>query len=263
MAKDKIAFAICIVLCYNILIKGGDFLAVVLVTGGSRGIGKAVCEKFAEEGYTVAVNFEKNEEAAKKVAEKIGGKPYKADVSSYTEVCEMFDKIEKELGEVEILINNAGISTFGLFQDCSDEEWERIFGVNVKGVFNCSKRAVGKMLSKQKGSIVNISSIWGVTGASCESHYSATKAAIIGYTKALAKELGPSGIRVNCVAPGAVETEMNARFSKEDMAAVVEETALGYIAKPKEIAEAVFFAASEKASYMTGAVLNVNGGSVI
>ncbi len=238
-------------------------MGTVLVTGGSRGIGKAICEKFAAEGYTVAVNFEKSEAAAKELAEKIGGKAYKADVSNYAEVSAMFDKIESELGEVEILINNAGISTFGLFQDCSDEEWERIFGVNVKGVFNCSKRAVGNMLKKQKGSIVNISSIWGVTGASCESHYSATKAAIIGYTKALAKELGPSKIRVNCVAPGAVETEMNARFTPEDMQAVAEEAALGYIAKPCEIAEAVFFAAGEKASYMTGAVLNVNGGSVI
>ena len=236
---------------------------VVLVTGGSRGIGKAICEKFAEEGYSVAVNYEKSEEKAKALAEKIGGKAYCADVSDYNAVCGMFDKIESELGEVSVLINNAAISTFGLFQDCSDEEWERIFGVNVKGVFNCSKRAIGNMLKNQSGSIVNISSIWGVTGGSCECHYSATKAAVIGYTKAMAKELGPSGIRVNCVAPGAVDTEMNARFSKEDLEAVAEESALGYIGKPEEIAEAVLFAASEKASYMTGAVINVNGGSVI
>ena len=236
---------------------------VVLVTGGSRGIGKAICEKFAAEGYFVAINFEKSEEKAKALAEKIGGKAFCADVSDYNAVSGMFDEIEKEMGEVSVLINNAAISTFGLFQDCSDEEWERIFGVNVKGVFNCSKRAIGNMLKNQSGSIVNISSIWGVTGGSCECHYSATKAAVIGYTKAMAKELGPSGIRVNCVAPGAVDTEMNARFSKEDLEAVAEESALGYIGKPEEIAEAVFFAASEKASYMTGAVLNVNGGSVI
>ena len=221
---------------------------VVLVTGGSRGIGKAICEKFAAEGYAVAVNFEKSEEKAKALAEKIGGKAFCADVSDYNAVCGMFDEIEKEMGEVSVLINNAAISTFGLFQDCSDEEWERIFGVNVKGVFNCSKRAVGNMLKTQSGSIVNISSIWGVTGASCECHYSAAKAAVIGYTKAMAKELGPSGIRVNCIAPGAVDTDMNARFSKEDMEAVAEESALGYIGKPEEIAEAVFFAASEKAS---------------
>ena len=240
------------------------FLAkVVLVTGGSRGIGKAVCEKFAAEGYTVAVNYEKSREKAESLAEKIGGKAYCADVSDYCAVCSMFDKIEAELGEVSVLVNNAAISTFGLFQDCTDEEWERIFGVNVKGVFNCSKRAVGNMLKNQSGSIVNISSIWGVTGGSCECHYSATKAAVIGYTKAMAKELGPSGIRINCIAPGAVDTDMNARFTKEDLEAVAEESALGYIGKPEEIAEAVFFAASEKASYMTGAVINVNGGSVI
>ena len=253
-------------LCYyiNVLSGGGGFLAkVVLVTGGSRGIGKAVCEKFAAEGYTVAVNYEKSREKAESLAEKIGGKAYCADVSDYCAVCSMFDKIEAELGEVSVLVNNAAISTFGLFQDCTDEEWERIFGVNVKGVFNCSKRAVGNMLKNQSGSIVNISSIWGVTGGSCECHYSATKAAVIGYTKAMAKELGPSGIRVNCIAPGAVDTEMNARFTKEDLEAVAEESALGYIGKPEEIAEAVFFAASEKASYMTGAVINVNGGSVI
>lgn len=245
-------------------IREGDFLKkVVLVTGGSRGIGKAICEKFAAEGYLVAINYEKSEEKANALAEKIGGKAYKADVSDSKAVNEMFDLIEKELGEVSVLINNAAISTYGLFQDCSDEEWEHIFGVNVKGVFNCSKRAVGNMIKNQSGSIVNISSIWGVTGGSCECHYSATKAAVIGYTKAMAKELGASGIRVNCVAPGAVDTEMNARFTEEELADVAEESALGYIGKPDEIAEAVYFVASEKASYMTGAVINVNGGSVI
>ena len=147
--------------------------------------------------------------------------------------------------------------------DCSDEEWEKIFGVNVKGVFNCCKRALGNMLGKQHGSIVNISSIWGVTGGSCECHYSATKAAIIGYTKSMAKELGPSGIRVNCVAPGAVRTKMNAHLSEEDWQVLLEETPVGHIGTPEEIAEAVAFLAGEKASYITGAVLNVNGGSVI
>ena len=236
---------------------------VVLVTGGSRGIGKAICEKFAEEGYTVAVNYEKSEEKANLLAEKIGGRAYLADVSNYEEVSSMFDKIERELGNVDILINNAAISVVGVFQDCTDEEWERIFGVNVKGVFNCCKRAVGNMLKKQSGSIVNISSIWGVTGGSCECHYSATKAAVIGYTKAMAKELGPSGIRVNCVAPGAVDTDMNAHLSKEDWEEIEEETPLCKTGSADEIAEAVYFAASEKASYMTGAVLNVNGGMVI
>ncbi len=236
---------------------------VVLVTGGSRGIGAAVCRKFAAEGYTVAINYEKSEEKAKALADEIGGRAFRADVSDYAEVSKMFSEIEAQLGGVNVLVNNAAVSVVGLFQDMTDGEWERLFGVNVKGVFNCAKRAVGNMLGEQAGSIVNLSSMWGVTGGSCEAHYSAAKAAVIGYTKALAKELGPSGIRVNCVAPGTVATEMNAHLSKEDLDALAEETPLGRIGTPEEIAEAVFFLASEKASFITGEVLNVNGGFVI
>lgn len=236
---------------------------VVLVTGGSRGIGAAVCRKFAAEGYTVAINYEKSEEKAKALADEIGGRAFRADVSDYAEVSKMFSEIEEQLGGVNVLVNNAAVSVVGLFQDMTDGEWERLFGVNVKGVFNCAKRAVGNMLGEQAGSIVNLSSMWGVTGGSCEAHYSAAKAAVIGYTKALAKELGPSGIRVNCVAPGTVATEMNAHLSKEDLDALAEETPLGRIGTPEEIAEAVFFLASEKASFITGEVLNVNGGFVI
>ena len=236
---------------------------VVLVTGGSRGIGAAVCRKFAAEGYTVAINYEKSEEKAKALADEIGGRAFRADVSDYAEVSKMFDEIEAQLGGVNVLVNNAAVSVVGLFQDMTDGEWERLFGVNVKGVFNCAKRAVGNMLGEQAGSIVNLSSMWGVTGGSCEAHYSAAKAAVIGYTKALAKELGPSGIRVNCVAPGTVATEMNAHLSKEDLDALAEETPLGRIGTPEEIAEAVFFLASEKASFITGEVLNINGGFVI
>lgn len=236
---------------------------VVLVTGGSRGIGAAVCRKFAAEGYTVAINYEKSEEKAKALADEIGGRAFRADVSDYAEVSKMFSEIEAQLGGVNVLVNNAAVSVVGLFQDMTDGEWERLFGVNVKGVFNCAKRAVGNMLGEQAGSIVNLSSMWGVTGGSCEAHYSAAKAAVIGYTKALAKELGPSGIRVNCVAPGTVATEMNAHLSKEDLDALAEETPLGRIGTPEEIAEAVFFLASEKASFITGEVLNINGGFVI
>lgn len=236
---------------------------VVLVTGGSRGIGAAVCRKFASEGYLVAVNYEKNQDAAEKLAAEIGGRAYCADVSDENAVSTMFDRVEAELGEVSVLVNNAGISVTGLFQDCSEVEWQRLFGVNVGGVFHCTKRALGAMLRKQSGAIVNLSSIWGVTGASCETHYSATKAAVIGYTKALAKELAPSGIRVNAVAPGAVDTDMNAHLTKEDWDAFLEEVPLGTVGKPEEIASAVFYLASEEASYITGAVLNVNGGTVI
>ena len=255
-------------MCYYIKVKikvrfGGDTVAVALVTGGSRGIGAAICRRLAAEGYTVAVNYQKSAAAAEALAAEIGGRAYRADVSRFDEVCAMFDAAERELGAVEVLVNNAAISVVGVFQDCSDEEWERIFGVNVKGVFNCCKRAMGNMLGKQRGSIVNISSIWGVTGGSCECHYSAAKAAVIGYTKSMAKELGPSGIRVNCVAPGAVKTEMNAHLSEEDWQALLEETPVGHIGASEEIAEAVAFLAGEKASYITGAVLNVNGGLVI
>lgn len=238
-------------------------MAVALVTGGSRGIGEAICRRLALDGYTVAVNYQKSAERAEALAAEIGGKAYCTDVSDYGEVCKMFSEIERELGAPEILVNNAAISVVGVFQDCTDEEWERIFGVNVKGVFNCCKRAIGNMLNKQCGSIVNISSIWGITGGSCECHYSAAKAAVIGYTKSMAKELGPSGIRVNCVAPGAVRTEMNAHLSEEDWQVLLEETPVGHIGTPEEVAEAVAFLAGEKASYITGAVLNVNGGSVI
>lgn len=238
-------------------------MAVALVTGGSRGIGEAICRKLAEDGYTVAVNYCKSAEKAELLAEEIGGKAYCADVSHYDEVCDMFTAVERELGPVEILVNNAAISVVGVFQDCTDEEWERIFGVNVKGVFNCCKRCIGNMLNEQKGSIVNISSIWGVTGGSCECHYSAAKAAVIGYTKSMAKELGLSGIRVNCVAPGAVKTEMNAHLSEEDWNCIAEETPIGHIGTPEEVANAVAFLAQDCASYITGAVLNVNGGSVI
>ena len=238
-------------------------MAVALVTGGSRGIGEAICRRLADEGYTVAVNYKNSAEKAEALAAEIGGRAYRADVSQYDEVCAMFDSVERELGPVEVLVNNAAISVVGVFQDCTDEEWEKIFGVNVKGVFNCCKCALSNMLNKQHGSIVNISSIWGVTGGSCECHYSAAKAAVIGYTKSMAKELGPSGIRVNCVAPGAVKTDMNAHLSKEDWDGIIEETPVGRIGAPEDIAEAVAFLAGEKASYITGAVLNVNGGSVI
>lgn len=238
-------------------------MAVALVTGGSRGIGEAICRRLADEGYTVAVNYKNSAEKAEALAAKIGGRAYRADVSQYDEVCAMFDSVERELGPVEVLVNNAAISVVGVFQDCTDEEWEKIFKVNVKGVFNCCKCALSNMLNKQHGSIVNISSIWGVTGGSCECHYSAAKAAVIGYTKSMAKELGPSGIRVNCVAPGAVKTDMNAHLSKEDWDGIIEETPVGRIGAPEDIAEAVAFLAGEKASYITGAVLNVNGGSVI
>lgn len=235
----------------------------VLVTGGDRGIGRAIAEKFSSMGFAVAIAYEKNEEEAKKVCEATGCRAYRADVSDSAAVGRMFDSIERDMGPVDILVNNAGISVTGLFQDLSEEEWDRLFGVNVKGVFNCTKRALGGMIKKQCGCIINVSSMWGITGASCESHYSATKAAVIGYTQALARELGPSGIRVNCIAPGTTDTDMNAHYSKETMDELADCTPLGRIAEPSEIAEAAYFLASDASSYITGTVLNASGGFVI
>ena len=234
-------------------------MAVALVTGGSRGIGEAICRRLADEGYIVAVNYKNSAEKAEALAAEIGGRAYRADVSQYDEVCAMFDSVERELGPVEVLVNNAAISVVGVFQDCTDEEWEKIFGVNVKGVFNCCKRALSNMLNKQHGSIVNISSIWGVTGGSCECHYSAAKAAVIGYTKSMAKELGPSGIRVNCVAPGVIESPMNSsHLTTEELSELAEQTPLCRLGKPEEVARAVRALAENR--FITGQVLGVDGG---
>lgn len=235
----------------------------VLVTGGDRGIGLAVAKKFRECGYDVAICYEKDSEAALEAERSLGVAAFRCDVADSGQVSEMFDGIEKRFGQVDILVNNAGISVTGLFQDMTEEEWDRLFGVNVKGVFNCTKRALPGMIDRKSGNIVNVSSMWGTEGASCESHYSATKAAVIGYTKALARELGPSGIRVNCVAPGTIDTAMNAHLSKEDMETLREDTPIGRIGTPEEIAEAVYFLASQSSSFITGAVLNASGGYIV
>ena len=175
----------------------------------------------------------------------------------------MFSEIRNSLGEVDILVNNAGGGTQILFSDISDELWRETFALNVDGCFYCCKEALPHMIHEKQGKIINISSIWGVTGASCEVHYSAAKAAIIGLTKALAKELGPSGINVNCVAPGVIDTPMNAHLSEEAMNELKEETPLCRIGTPEDVANAVYFLASDDASFITGQVLGANGGFVI
>ena len=167
---------------------------------------------------------------------------------------------EKSIGNIDILINNAAISSFSLFTDITLEDWNEIFSTNVTAAFLYSKAALRGMINKKCGRIINVSSVWGLTGASCEVHYSATKSALIGMTKALAKELAPSGITVNAIAPGVIDTDMNKNISREDMEALLEEIPLGRIANPKEVAEAALFLASERASYITGEVINVSGG---
>lgn len=187
----------------------------------------------------------------------------KADVSDSKQVLHMFDKIKKTFGPVDILINNAGIAQQKLFTDISEDDWDRIFNVNVKGMFNCCKAAVPDMVRRKCGNIINVSSIWGLVGASCEVHYSATKGAVISFSKALAKELGPSNIRVNCVAPGVISTEMNSCLDSETIEQLKEETPLGSVGEPLDVANLILFLASDSSKFITGQVISTNGGFVI
>jgi len=236
---------------------------IALVTGGSRGIGREICRTLARDGWQVAVNYNRSADAALALAAEINGIAVGGDVASPAAVEAMFTEIRAELGEVSLLVNNAGIGEYGLFTDLSFERWNELIGTNLTGAFNCCKAAIPAMVREKSGCIINIASMWGEVGASCEAAYSVTKAGLIGMTKALAKELGPSGIRVNAVSPGCIETDMMARFSSAEREALADETPLGVIGKPSDAAEAVAFLASEKAGFITGQVLGVNGGFVI
>ena len=236
---------------------------IALVTGGSRGIGSEICRVLAREGWRVAVNYNHSESAARALAAEIGGIAVGGDVASPADTENIFATIRAELGEVSLLVNNAGIGEYGLFTDLSFDRWNELLGTNLTGAFNCCKAAIPAMVRAKNGCIVNIASMWGEVGASCEVAYSVTKAGLIGMTKALAKELGPSDIRVNAVSPGCIETDMMARFSPDERAALADETPLGFIGQTSDAAEAVAFLASEKARFITGQVLGVNGGFVI
>ncbi len=235
----------------------------VLITGGSRGIGKACVYEFSKAGYRVFLNFNKSKNEAEKIADETGAIPIKADVSKKEEVEKAANFIHENYGKIDILINNAGIAQQKLFTDITEEEWNKIFDVNIKGMFLVTKEFIGDMISKKYGKIINISSMWGITGGSCEVHYSASKAAVIGFTKALAKEMGPSNICVNCIAPGVIETEMNSHLSNEDLDVLCEETPLERLGKPEEVAKTARFLASDEAEFITGQVINVDGGMVI
>lgn len=235
---------------------------VVLITGASRGIGAAAARCFAAHGWAVAVNYVRSREKAEALAKEVCGLAVRADVSDEAAVEAMFSEVERTLGRVSALVNNAGVAHIGLFQDMSAGEWDRLFAVNVRGAFLCARRAVPGMINSGGGAIVNVSSMWGAVGGSCEAAYSASKAALIGFTKALAKELGPSGIRVNCVTPGLINTDMNRELSPEDISAVCDETPLGRMGTPEEAAEAIWWL-TERGAFTTGAVLGVNGGLVV
>lgn len=230
-----------------------------LVTGGSGGIGAAVCEVLANEGYYVYIGYSSSREKAEILAEKIGGEPLKIDVSD----TESINSAVKIAGEIDLLVNNAGISEIDLFTSISAEKSSRIMNVNLVGAMELTRKILPAMINRKSGCIINISSMWGEVGASCEVDYSASKAGLIGFTKALAKEAAPSGIRVNCVSPGFIMTEMNSRFSAEDLELIREDIPLGIFGEPRHIADVVAFLASEKAEYITGQIIGVNGGMII
>ncbi|WP_209456386.1 elongation factor P 5-aminopentanone reductase [Metaclostridioides mangenotii] len=240
----------------------------VLITGSSRGIGSNMAEKFAREGYNVLINYNKSKDKAKELQTRLEGeglsvKTFKADVSKRDEVESMFEYCLKEFGDLDVLVNNAGVAKGMLFTDISDEDWDNLMNVNLKGVFHCAQTALRHMISEKKGKIINISSIWGITGGSCEVHYSTSKAGIIGLTKALAKEVGPSNIQVNCIAPGAIVTDMLEQIDGDDLELFRQETPLMKLGKPEDISNCALFLASDKADFFTGQVISPNGGIVI
>ncbi|MGN1131038.1 MAG: elongation factor P 5-aminopentanone reductase [Ruminococcus sp.] len=244
-------------------------MKTALVTGASRGIGSAVAVALAQMGYAVVINYRKSKDRAENLAKvitdsyKVPALAVQCDVSDSEQVAKMFSTIKNQLGGVDVLVNNAGVSSQKMLTDITVDEWKNTIGVNLHGAFYCSKEALPYMISKKQGSIINISSMWGQVGASCEVHYSTAKAGLIGFTKALAKEVALSNIRVNAVTPGVVMTDMMESFDDDTIALLKEETPLQKLGTPKNIADAVAFLVSEKAEFITGQVLGVNGGFVI
>lgn len=232
-------------------------MSIVLITGGSRGIGAAAVAHFAARGDRVWFLYHRNHEAAREVERRTGAVAVCADVADYQAVHDAFRRI----GDVDILICNAGICHYGLLQDTDEATWDRLFAVNVKGVYNCVTAAMPGFLRKQAGCIITVSSMWGQVGASCEAAYSATKGAVIALTKALAKELGPSGVRVNAVCPGVIETDMCAGLGADTLGALAEETCLGRNGTADDVVQAMAYLAD--ASFVTGQILPVNGGLII
>lgn len=245
-------------------------MKTVVVTGGSRGIGKAIVYAFANAGYNVILNYNQSEQSAKNIVEDLKDcsgvvEMFKADVSNRDDVDAMIEYVNKEFGGIDVIVNNAGISHVGLFDEITEEEFRRVIDVNLMGVFNVTQAALKEcMLSKKNGTIINISSIWGIAGASCEVAYSASKAGVIGLTKGLAKELAPSNITVNAIAPGAIATDMIYKeYSEQEISEIEKEVPMGRLGTPIEIANLALYLASDNARYITGQVISPNGGLVI
>ncbi len=239
-----------------------------LITGGSNGIGAATATLFAQAGYAVTIFYHQDHKNAKEIVSLLTAEGYEiqarcVDIRKKEEVQLAVSESNLRYGAVDVLVSNAGIGSWKLFTDIADEEITKVIDVHIYGMINIVRAVLPGMISRKTGKIITVSSIWGMTGASCEVIYSTAKAAVIGFTKALAKEVGPSNIHVNCVAPGVVSTRMNQALSEEDLSVLRDETPLGRIGQPEEIAECIFFLASDKASFFTGQVLSPNGGLVI
>ncbi|MFV9568859.1 elongation factor P 5-aminopentanone reductase [Thermoanaerobacter mathranii] len=240
---------------------------VAIVTGGAGDIGREICIELAKEGASIAIHYNNSYDKAVGLKEYIKNnfsyaEIFKADISDRQQVDNMIDSIYNRFGRIDYLINNAGIAQIKPFIEITEEDWDKMMNVNLKGIFNCTQSVLRYMLPQKYGSIINISSIWGISGASCEVHYSASKGGIIAFTKALAKELGPSKIRVNCIAPGVIDTRMNNILNKEEKEHLIEDIPLMSIGKPQDVANAVLFLLSDKSNFITGQVITVDGGFI-
>lgn len=241
---------------------------VALVTGGSGGIGKAIIMKLYSKGYNVAFTYNSNQDSAFDIISELNSQSHpvlalQCDISDTKQITDMIDKVITQFGRIDVLVNNSGIAWQGLFTDMTSSEINRILDVNVKGTLNVTYNIIPYMVKKHCGKIINISSMWGQVGASCEVVYSVSKSAVIGFTKALAKELGPSGINVNCICPGVIRTHMLDCYDENTLGELAEETPLGRLGTPEDIAESVYFLSCESSDFITGQIIGVNGGFII